>query len=212
MKYAFKEWDVTVEALGKGLITAVWRKGGIEDTPSFFSEGSFNIEQNQFILYPTYHHQSIQKIKRNLWSLENQNKQLIKDNQVQIKYWAEIYDSIEIENIEQLLAISSYVVNENHHLAESFNTNPEHKGKILILRVYELSIPILIPNSKNYAGCKSWIELNIDIPKIRSKSVLGFKEFNHTSKKIKSLIRNLSTQNSDPSELVSSTPNLQKVF
>lgn len=192
MKYALKEWNITSEALGQGQVIAIWRKGGIDDIPSISEDASFSVEQKKFVLFPTHHHQILDRIKRSYWNLLDQEKaKTAKDNQAQIKYWAELVDEIEIKSIEQLLAISNYLVNENEDLATSFNNNPNHLGKVLILRVYSLGFPILIPNIDSYAGCKSWVELNIDIPKIRSKAVLSFKDFNQKAKKIKSLIKSL---------------------
>ena len=181
MKYALKEWNTTIEALGKGKVIAIWRKGGID-------EKGFDVKQNQFVLYPTFTHQTAEKIKQDFYFLIDQNAGPNKDNQVKIKYWAEVEDKITVENIDQLLSISNELVNTDEHLVTSWNLYPNHKGKILILRAYALSDPILVTNSPNYSGCKSWVELNIDIPKTGSKPVLQFKDFNRKLRLIKALL------------------------
>lgn len=189
MKHALKEWNITIEALGKGQVVAIWRKGGIEDNPNVRTPFTgFNVEQNQFVLFPTSTHQSMDKIKQEWWNLNEEKTPVNKDNQVKIKYWAEVVDTIEIDNIDQLLNISNELINTTEHLVSSLNLYPDHKGKILILRVHKLSDPILVPYSQDYAGCKSWIELKIDIPKIGSTPILSFKEFNAKARLIKSLI------------------------
>jgi len=189
MKYALKEWNTTIEALSKGLIVAIWRKGGINDTPSIKTPfESFNIEQNQFVFFPTFTHEDPNKIKRDLWLLFNQNAKPNKDNQIKIKYWAEIEEELVIEDQTQLLSISKELVNSEEYLKNSWNLYPSHKGKILLLRIYALNDPILITNSPEYAGCKSWIELKVDIPKAGSKPILSFKEFNRKSRLIKALL------------------------
>ncbi len=189
MKYALKEWNTTIEALSKGLIVAIWRKGGINDTPSIKTPfESFNIEQNQFVFFPTFTHEDPNKIKRDLWLLFDQNAKPNKDNQIKIKYWAEIEEELVIEDQTQLLSISKELVNSEEYLKNSWNLYPSHKGKILLLRIYALNDPILITNSPEYAGCKSWIELKVDIPKAGSKPILSFKEFNRKSRLIKALL------------------------
>lgn len=189
MKYALKEWNTTIEALSKGLIIAIWRKGGINDTPSIKTPfESFNIEQNQFVFFPTFTHEDPNKIKRDLWLLFDQNAKPNKDNQIKIKYWAEIEEELIIEDQTQLLSVSKELVNSEEYLKNSWNLYPSHKGKILLLRVYALNDPILITNSPEYAGCKSWIELKVDIPKAGSKPILSFKEFNRKSRLIKALL------------------------
>lgn len=189
MRFALKEWSTTSEALGKGLITCIWRKGGINDNPSVKKpDESFSVLQNQFLLFPTFTHQEFEKIKKNYINLFDPSLKTNKDNQIKIKYWAQIIDEIQIEKLEHLLTISSELVNSNEYLENSWNQNPEHKGKILILRVYILENPVLIPDSHEYSGCRSWIELKIDIPKTGSKPVLQFKDFNRKTRLIKLLL------------------------
>ncbi len=190
MRYALKEWSTTIEALGKGQIIAIWRKGGIEDTPNIKTPFTgFNIEQKQFVLFPTGTHQSLDKVKPEWWSLNDEKASPNKDNQIKVKYWAEVEEAIEIQAFEQLLSISSQLINTNEHLFSSWELYPDHKGKVLLLRVYKLNDPILVPYSQKYSGCKSWIELKIDIPKIGSSPTLSFKEYNSKARFIKALIQ-----------------------
>ena len=179
MKYALKEWSTTIEALGKGQIIAIWRKGEGE---------GFNVEQKQFVLFPTGTHQTLNKIKQEWWSLHDEKASPNKDNQIKLKYWAEVEEAIEAQTPEQLLSISNELINTNEHLTSSWNLYPDHKGKVLLLRVHKLTDPILVPYLQDYAGCKSWIELKIDIPKIGSSPALSFKEYNLKARLIKALI------------------------
>lgn len=181
MKYALKEWSTTIEALGKGQVIAIWRKGGIDD-------GGFTIEQKQFVLFPTGTHQSLDKVKPEWWSLHSEKSTPNKDNQVKLSYWAEVHETIELQSLEQLLSISNQLINTNEHLVSSWNLYPEHKGIVLLLRVYKLNDPILVPYLQDYGGCKSWIELKIDVPKIGSAPTLSFKELNAKTRFIKALI------------------------
>ena len=203
MKYALKEWNVTTEALGSGKVIAIWRKGGIDDKPTVREPNeNFNIEQNKFVLFPTFTHENIEKIKREFWYLLEQNKGPNKDNQVKIKYWAEVEEVIEVKSLEKLINASHELANTDEHLITSWNLYPNHHGRILLLRVYLLADPILITNSQDYAGCKSWIELKVDIPKSGSKAVLPFKEFNKKVRLIKALITGREEIQSLPEELL----------
>ena len=189
MKYALKEWNTTVEALGTGKVVAIWRKGGIDDKPTIREPyESFNVEQEHFVIFPTFIHQHIDKIKREYWYLLEQSKGPNKDNQIKIKYWAHVEETLSVKSLDKLISISSELVNTDEHLISSWNLYPNHQGKILILRVYTLSDPILIPNSEAFAGCKSWIELKIDVPKSGSTAVLPFKEHSKKVRLIKALL------------------------
>ena len=192
MKHALKEWNSTIETLGSGQVIAIWRKGGLEDNPSVLkSFESFNTEQNQFILFPTITHQNTNKVKTTYWNLLSEKSGPNKDNQVKVKYWAEVEEEIEPKSQENLLNISSELINSDEYLISSWNLNQDHKGKILLLRVYKLLNPILIPNAPEYDGCKSWIDLKIDIPKIGSKAVLSYKEFNQKVRLVNSLLEQM---------------------
>lgn len=190
MKYALKEWDTTIEALGKGLVVASWRKGGIDDKPSVRAKfESFNVPVNEFVLFPTFTHQSEDKVKKDFNFLFNPNSGTNRDNQIKIKYWANIEEVITVEKIDYLLNASSELVNSDEHLVSSWNLYPTHSGKILLLRLYALRNPILITNSQSHKGCKSWIELKIDVPKTGSKPVLPAKDFIRKARLIKELIK-----------------------
>ena len=190
MKLALKEWNTTIEALGKGLITAVWRKGGIEDTPSIWEKNTtFEVPDKKFILLPTFTHQNLDKIKKDFWPLFNQNHRLNKDSQVLIKYWAELEKEIEIETLDELLNISSQLINSNEHLIKTWETSPLHKGKILILKIFELANPVLITNSFENGGCKSWAQIKVEIPEAKSKRVLRLKELNKKVRFIQALLK-----------------------
>src|SRR3954447_24004626 len=52
MPTAFKEWAVTVRALAEGEQLLTLRKGGIRE-----EDRHFEIEHDQFFLYPTFDHQ-----------------------------------------------------------------------------------------------------------------------------------------------------------
>ena len=52
MPAAFKEWAVTVRALAEGEQLLTLRKGGIRE-----ENRHFEIEHDQFFLYPTFDHQ-----------------------------------------------------------------------------------------------------------------------------------------------------------
>ena len=52
MPIAFKEWAVTVRALSEGEQLITLRKGGIRE-----ENKHFEIEHDQFFLYPTFDHQ-----------------------------------------------------------------------------------------------------------------------------------------------------------
>ncbi len=191
MKKALKEWNTTVETLGKGKIIAIWRKGGINET--------FFVPEKRFLLFPTFTHQNLDKIKKEYWEYFNHNHKFEKENQIQIKYWAEVYDEITIEKPEQLQIVTNELIYTEDYINDAINTFPNEKGKLLLLRTYSLLYPVLIPLATEYGGCKSWLDLNIDIPRIKSTPSLNFKDFSQKAKYIKStLLQTVPTKVQEP--------------
>ena len=52
MRVAFKEWEIVVDALGRGEQILLLRKGGIHEP-----RGGFQVEHQRFFLFPTRYHQ-----------------------------------------------------------------------------------------------------------------------------------------------------------
>src|SRR6185503_8443288 len=59
LNVALKEWASVCEALSTGRQILLLRKGGISE-----SIGGFEVEHREFLLFPTYLHQSTDQLKR----------------------------------------------------------------------------------------------------------------------------------------------------
>src|SRR5687768_14259909 len=71
---ALKEWAIVCKALEEGKQMLLLRKGGIME----YRKG-FEVKHNEFLLYPTFEHQSVESIKAEYKEklkeiLEEQNK------------------------------------------------------------------------------------------------------------------------------------------
>jgi len=58
LQVALKEWAVVCQALGSGRQIMLLRKGGIYE-----AAGEFELENREFLLFPTYLHQNAQMLK-----------------------------------------------------------------------------------------------------------------------------------------------------
>lgn len=158
---ALKEWASAVKALEGGSQIFIMRKGGIvEETRDF------QVESNDFFLYPTYEHQRKELLKEQYrgvidetlvnWSAE--------DTQVTISSFAQMVEDIEVsdqEKLNQLFPFHIWTENFTEERLKWKRKNPLH---IMILRVYTLDQPIQIPIEQAYIGCKSWIQLEALVP------------------------------------------------
>jgi hypothetical protein len=89
---ALKEWAVAVKALDEGKQIILLRKERIHE-----ENKRFRVENDRFLLYPTYEHQRKKLIKE---EFRNNLKMLFRDrdsnSKVTIQNWAMISDVIEI--------------------------------------------------------------------------------------------------------------------
>lgn len=171
---SLKEWAVAVKALGEGQQIITIRKGGLyEETREF------RLENNQFYLYPTYEHQKQEMVKpefhhlleetRSGWAPEKQT--------VEISYFAEVTDDVELMDEERLRALSPYHIWTDNFADVRLHWKKQKPLHILFVRVYRLEQPVEIQIEEAYKGCKSWHDLLEAIPGQPFEPVLSDAEF-----------------------------------
>ncbi|UKS24400.1 DUF1802 family protein [Paenibacillus sp. HWE-109] len=157
---ALKEWASAVQALENGQQIFIMRKGGIvEETRDF------QVESNDFFLYPTYEHQRRELLKEMYrgvidetlagWSAD--------DAQVKISTFATMVEDIEISDQEQLNKLFPFHIWTENFTEERLKWKRKNPLHIMLLRVYKLEQSLEIPIEQAYLGCKSWIEIPADV-------------------------------------------------
>ncbi len=159
---SFKEWNSVVEALGRGEQMVILRKGGIIE-----DEGDFIPKEKEFILFPTFTHERPELLKKFFKPDEP-----IDRDKVVIKYWADTVLAKRLEDEKKVLALSPYHIWKDEVVLERFHRWGKDEVWCLFVRVYKLSSPVLVDMSQDYAGCKSWIQLNLSIDVSNSYPVI----------------------------------------
>ncbi|HEY9622124.1 MAG TPA: DUF1802 family protein [Crinalium sp.] len=156
--HALKEWAVAVDALLNGEAIALLRKGGIRE-----EKGHFSVEHHRIWLYPTYEHQKPELLK----SPYAQQVQLVPSGwhpeHVPVQGWADITHIFQLDSAAAVSALSPFHIWNEQFVAERFHWKPRQPLYVLLLRVYRLAIAQTIPYRSEYGGCKSWIDLNVDL-------------------------------------------------
>lgn len=158
---ALKEWASAVRALEAGSQIFIMRKGGIvEETRDF------QVESNDFFLYPTYEHQRKSLLKEEYREVIDETviDWRAEDTHVTISSFARMVEDIEVsdqEKLNQLFPFHIWTENFTEERLKWKRKNPLH---IMILRVYTLNQPIQIEIEQAYIGCKSWIQLGVRVP------------------------------------------------
>ena len=170
---AFKEWAAIVQALSEGKQILIIRKGGIRE-----ETGEFQLEHNEFFLFPTFEHQNPEDLKPQAHGyLKKALLEQPKKNQIPIRYYAEVQKIIRMENEADISRINAHHVWSDKAMKERFHFG-RHKGfHVLAVRLYRLPEIIWVPFHSDYAGCKSWAELKSQIKTDPSTAVLSDSAF-----------------------------------
>lgn len=182
MMIALKEWAIICKALEDGRQMLLLRKGGIME----YRKG-FEVKHNEFLLYPTFEHQSMESIKAEYKEklkeiLEEQNKYTRKetdkdynnfkiDNTNIIKLFAKVEDVVEISDKVTLFELRDYHIWSDEYVMMRMNYNPSKPMSILLLRIYKIKKPLIIDINDKWSGCKSWIDIEKDVDNENSHRV-----------------------------------------
>jgi hypothetical protein len=174
---ALKEWAIICKALEDGKQMLLLRKGGIME----YRKG-FEVKHNEFLLYPTFEHQSIESIKaeykekikeiseeHNI-SYNNNNRKKINKNDNNfntasnniIKLLAKVEDVIEISDKFTISELRDYHIWSDEYVTMRMNYNPSKPMNVLLLRIYKIRKPLIVDINDKWAGCKSWIDIETD--------------------------------------------------
>jgi hypothetical protein len=175
---ALKEWAIVCKALEDGKQMLLLRKGGIME----YRKG-FEVKHNEFLLYPTFEHQSVESIKveykeklkeileeqNKYYNNNNNRKKIDKDNKNFniathniIKLLAKVEDVIEISDKLILSELRDYHIWSDEYVTMRMNYNPSKPMSVLLLRIYKLRKPLIVDINEKWAGCKSWIDIETD--------------------------------------------------
>jgi hypothetical protein len=154
---ALKEWAVTQRSLLEGHQIILLRKGGlIEET------GDFALQARQFLLYPTYEHETERAGDLQpcfgQWLREEEARKL-PPGEIRIEAAAEVSDVVRVDDRAKLLALAPQHIWSPQFIDGRYDWEPYKPVFVLLLRAYALASPVVVPVTRAYGGCRSWIEL-----------------------------------------------------
>ena len=171
---ALKEWAVTIRAMALGKQILIVRKGGIHQ-----DDKEFRIIHPNFLLFPTYEHQKLDLLKSSVQhDLITPLEDASDDNEIHFNYWSRVTDFYELRDSATLSRISPF-----HHWTEDYVTSrfrwrPSQPLTLALLRLFKLEEETSVPLTPEFSGCKSWVELDQDIPVVGAQPVLSDEEYN----------------------------------
>jgi hypothetical protein len=177
LSIALKEWASVCNALESGRQMILLRKGGIYE-----AAGEFELENPQFLLFPTYLHQNLKMLKPE--AHEGFEAVGAEPSEVRISAAGVVSDIIQLRSRAQMDAIEDEHVWAKPLIDMRFSYKPENPLYLLLVRTYRLHQPIVVANTPAYAGCKSWVPLDAPISTGDAGAVLDDVKYEIRRKKI----------------------------
>lgn len=171
---ALREWAVAVRAMEEGRQIVALRKGGIAEETK-----EFRLESPSFYLFPSFEHQRPELVKPEFRDVVARTREQWESHsdRVLITSFAEVAWDLEVTDPETLGRIDPFHIWTEDYAEERLRwkrTKPLH---VLLLRVFKLKEPTVVPMREQYGGCKSWLRLEDAMPDIDKKPVLTDDEF-----------------------------------
>jgi hypothetical protein len=160
---ALKEWAVVCRALEEGRQVVLLRKGGILE----YRQG-FEVKHDKFLLFPTFEHQSkdhlqadyAAKLDEVLQSAPPAGKNIMTS-------FAKAVEVKEVNDRTAIKSLAKYHIWNESYVNARMDYNPKKPMSVILLRVFKLEKPIEVDTQPEWAGCKSWIPLDIDVTNAR---------------------------------------------
>jgi hypothetical protein len=150
-----KEWALTCRLLLEGRQALLLRKGGID-------EKGFWVEAPAFYLFPTYLHQHRARVRDEYHAdFDRAIAQRPADTILRIDTHAEVVEAVEVSNAAGLAALDDLHPYAPAHIEERLEFRPKKPPVVLVVRARPLREPIELPMSEAYAGCLSWVGLEL---------------------------------------------------
>ena len=153
--FAFKEWTLICEALGRGAQSIILRKGGIAE-----GRDGFRFQHPDFLLFPTLFHEQVAKLKL---PPATELPKPRGDGQHAVTYAAHVEWTQDIADWEKVQALAPFHLWTETEIEKRYRQDDDLGVSLAFVRVYRLSQPLVFPDSPKYGGCRSWIELP-DLP------------------------------------------------
>lgn len=159
LRHAFKEWAVICKALGEGRQALILRKGGIAE-----EGGTFRVEHTRFWLYPTHAHQQREGIRPEalpLLEISEQERPTV--GTIRLSHFAEVAGVYHVRDLASALILGGLHLWSPQIVQQRFAYRSPGLY-VLPVRVHRSREVLELPETPAYAGCKSWVELERELP------------------------------------------------
>jgi hypothetical protein len=159
--HACKEWAAVCGALAAGRQSLLIRKGGVAE-----AAGVFQLEHRRFWLYPTFVHQQEDALTPDAAEfLAAAQAEQPPPGIVRLAHWAEASEAFEVRDERAVLQLAGLHILTDETIRARFAYR--RPGLFVVpVRIYRSDKTFELAESEYYSGCKSWVELERELPTI----------------------------------------------
>lgn len=178
---ALKEWAVVCRALEEGRQVVLLRKGGILE----YRQG-FEVKHDKFLLFPTFEHQSKDYLQTDY---AGKLDEVLEDQPApgsnKITAYAQALEVKEVNDRTAIHSLAKYHVWNESYVNARMDYNPKKPMSVILLRVFKLDQPIMAESKPEWAGCKSWVPLDMEAG---GRPVLNDLQFSKLASEVKGVL------------------------
>jgi hypothetical protein len=158
-RVALKEWAVLVDAMARGDLVTMIRKGGIRE-----HRAGFDVRHDRFLLYPTFFHEKLNELDARFHPrLESVHASTPPHGTIELRYIASVAAVWQVTELERLR-----VIDAEHGLTwgaveSRFRYRDDPRVHVVAVRVAKLTSVVSLPEVRRYTGCVSWVKLDQDV-------------------------------------------------
>lgn len=183
LRHAFKEWAVICQALAEGRQALILRKGGIAE-----DGGTFRVEHTRFWLYPTHVHQQCEGVRPEAVPLlEQSERDRPPTGTLRLSHFAETVGVYHLRDLASALILGGLHLWSPQTVQQRFAYRTPGLY-VLPVRIYRAAAVQELPETPAYAGCKSWVELDRELPD-EGTPVLDEEAFQRVLRSLDELLR-----------------------
>ena len=153
---ALKEWAVLIDAMDRGEIWAMVRKGGIRE-----QRAGFAVRHDHFLLYPTYFHEKESELAPRFRDrLDASRGHRPPDGVVRFAHVATVAAMWWVTDLASLRPLDNAWGLDWTAVESRFHYRDRPGVHVIAVDVRRLAQPVDVPEARRYGGCVSWVELD----------------------------------------------------
>ncbi|MDB5305968.1 MAG: hypothetical protein JWO38_170 [Gemmataceae bacterium] len=177
---AFKEWAVICRAIAAGRQSLILRKGGIAEIG-----GEFRPEHDRFLLYPSFFHEQHRTgINPDLLPLLDADEtDRPPPGLIRFTHLVVVSSVRHVSDLDRAFALGPL----HGWTADTVRQRFHYRTPglfVLTVRAYQLPYPAEVVERPEYAGCKTWVQLDTPVSDAGATPVLPDQVFDEYSGKV----------------------------